>query len=135
MFTIVGYSTAPSGEAFELNRFLLRPIYLSILGYMIAYWGRREIEYKKRLAILKDINKLYNPLFGIDQTMNAILQKILFSFDADACFLIKANADVSSYKLRQSWRENPEQVTFHSHTAAKILFIKGDGRNSYRRQS
>ncbi|MCA1637597.1 MAG: histidine kinase [Acidobacteria bacterium] len=110
MFTIVGYLTAPAGEEFELNRFLLKPVYLCVLGYMIAYWGGWELKYKERLAILKDINKLYNPRFGIDQTMNAFLQKILFSFDAYACLLITANADMSSYKLRQSYRENPDQA-------------------------
>jgi hypothetical protein len=39
LFTVVGYATVPPEPAFELNRFLLRPIYLLVLGYMIAYWG------------------------------------------------------------------------------------------------
>ena len=38
LFSIVGNLTALSGDEFELNRTLLRPIYLSVLSYMIAYW-------------------------------------------------------------------------------------------------
>src|SRR5262245_46813897 len=37
-FTLIGYVTA-SKTNFELDRFLLRPVYLLVLGYMIAYWG------------------------------------------------------------------------------------------------
>ena len=66
LFTVVGYLFAPSGADFELNRFLLRPFYLSVLGYMIAYWGERELAHKKRLEALRNINNLYNPRFGID---------------------------------------------------------------------
>lgn len=109
MFTIVGYLTAPTGADFELNRLLLRPTYLSILGYMIAFWGGREIAHRKRLEILKDINKLYNPRFGVDQTLAAIMQKILVSFDGDSCLLITHRSG-SNYLLRQCYRENPQQA-------------------------
>src|SRR4030095_15290804 len=51
----IGFAAAPSGTAFELNRLLLRPIYLVVLGYMIAYWGGFEIQLKRRLALLKEV--------------------------------------------------------------------------------
>ena len=36
LFIFVGYATAPAEPHFQLNRFLLRPVYLLVLGYMIA---------------------------------------------------------------------------------------------------
>ncbi|MCU1289893.1 MAG: hypothetical protein JWN60_2122 [Acidobacteria bacterium] len=112
MFIFVGYVTVPYGESFELNRFLLRPVYFGVLGYMVAYWGGRELTHKKRLEILKDINNLYNPRFGIDKTLSAILQKILISFDADSCLLITADQNSSNYSIRQCYREEPEQALY-----------------------
>jgi signal transduction histidine kinase len=112
LFTVLGYVAAPAGESFELNRFLLRPVYLGILGYMISFWGGQELRNKRRLAVLKDINRLYNPRFGVDQTIAAILQKILDSFKADSCLLITSNGTSSGYLLRQSYRANPEQAIY-----------------------
>lgn len=51
LFGLEGWLTAAilsgpsfSEYGFEWNGFLLRPIYLLVLGYMIAYWGGYEIE-------------------------------------------------------------------------------------------
>src|SRR5690348_299765 len=41
LFTLIGLTVTPLEANFELNRFLLRPIYLLVLGYMMAYWGIR----------------------------------------------------------------------------------------------
>ena len=111
LFTTLGYLAAPT-ENFEVNRFLLRPIYLGILGYMISFWGGQELRNKRRLAVLKDINRLYNPRFGVDQTAAAILQKILDSFEADSCLFITANQNSSGWDLRRSYRANPEKAIY-----------------------
>src|SRR4029079_14685677 len=39
LFTVVGYAAAAAPFNLQLNRFLLRPIELMVLGYLIAYWG------------------------------------------------------------------------------------------------
>src|SRR6185295_19916113 len=49
-FTLIGYATAPADSTFELNRFLLRPVYLLVLGYMIAYWWPDEEFSKVRIS-------------------------------------------------------------------------------------
>jgi len=77
LFTIIGYTTAPKGPQFELNRFLLRPIYLLVLGYMIAYWGGFEIEMRRRLGLLKEVSSISNPRFGINHTIGMVLQRLL----------------------------------------------------------
>src|SRR5215471_4862688 len=91
-FSIVGFTTAPSEPAFELNRFLLRPIALLGLGYMTAHWGGREIAFKRRLALLKDITTLANPRFGVDATLSSVMEQLRAFYDADACLLATADS-------------------------------------------
>jgi len=101
LFTIVGLLTAPSGPEFQLDRLFLRPILLLILGYMISRWGGFKINLRNRLQLLKDATIFSNPRFGIDRTINAILESLRAFYDADACLLvILANtADGKSYQL------------------------------------
>ncbi|MBI3326543.1 MAG: histidine kinase, partial [Nitrospinae bacterium] len=75
-FTSIGLATAPVAAEFELNRFLLRPIYLLALGYMTAYWGGSEIALKRRLTLLKDVSRLSNPRFGVDRTLGMIVEQL-----------------------------------------------------------
>ncbi len=86
LFTVIGYLSAPAGQ-FEINRFLLRPLYLLLLGYLMAYWGGREIELKKRLSLLRDLINLSNPRFSVGQTVGAMLNRLQLFYDADSCFL------------------------------------------------
>lgn len=44
IFTVVGYAAAPQSQDFELNRFLIRPVYLILFGCLISYWGGQEIK-------------------------------------------------------------------------------------------
>lgn len=87
LFTVVGYLTAPGGQEFELNRFLLRPVYLLVLGYMMAYWGGREIKHKQRLGFLREITRLSNPRFGVSYTIGSMLQQLQSFYNADLCLL------------------------------------------------
>ena len=79
LFTVVGLAASLGGPDFELNRFLLRPIYLLVLGYMMAYWGGREIRLKRRLSLLKEITTLSNPRFGVSQTVGSMLGQLLMT--------------------------------------------------------
>lgn len=91
-FTLIGYATATKSN-FELDRFLLRPVYLLVLGYMIAYWGGREIRLKRRLNLLKEINLLANPSFGVSETIDALLQRLRDYYQADDCWLVISDTD------------------------------------------
>jgi signal transduction histidine kinase len=88
LFTVIGFATAPTGPGFELNRFLMRPIYLLVLGYMMAYWGGCEIELKRRLSLLKEVTKLSNPRFDVSYTIGSMLSKLQVFYDAESCLLI-----------------------------------------------
>jgi len=88
LFTVIGFATAPTGPGFELNRFLMRPIYLLVLGYMMAYWGGCEIELKRRLSLLKEVTKLSTPRFDVSYTIGSMLSKLQAFYDAESCLLI-----------------------------------------------
>ena len=108
LFAVVGYLTRPVGEDFELNRSLIRPVYLLAIGYMMAYWGGFEIAYKRRLALLNDVSALSNPRFGIDRAVGSFMQRLRAFYDADACLLVQADPAVGTYRLRRAGTSDPE---------------------------
>jgi signal transduction histidine kinase len=108
LFTVVGYAAAPGWPEFELNRFLLRPVYLLVLGYMIAYWGGYEIELKQRLALLKDVNTLSNPRFGVGHTITTIMRRVRDFYDADACLLVLGDSAREQFRLTRVGRGEDE---------------------------
>ena len=111
LFTVVGYVTAPAGREFELNRFLLRPVYLLVLGYMMAYWGGREIKHKQRLSFLREITKLSNPRFGASYTIGSMLQELQAFYDADCCLLALVDPVYNDTRLFRLGRgESAESV-------------------------
>lgn len=85
-FVLVGSFADPPILAFELNLSLIWPVYLLALGYMIAKWGGREILFKRRLMLLRDVNAP-NPRAGIDQMIEMNLRRILEFHDAERCVL------------------------------------------------
>ncbi|HEU5090327.1 MAG TPA: histidine kinase, partial [Roseiflexaceae bacterium] len=110
LFTLVGFVAAPKGEQFELNRFLLRPMYLGVLGYMMAYWGGFEITLKRRLALLRDVNTLANPRFGVDRTTAALMARVRSFYNADTCLLVSEEGNRGEYGMRRAERCDPERA-------------------------
>ncbi|HUS14051.1 MAG TPA: histidine kinase [Chloroflexia bacterium] len=108
LFTLVGLTLTPLASNFELNRFLLRPTYLLILGYMMASWGGFEITHKRRLHLLKEVTAIANPRFGVDQTIDWLLTRLRAFYDADVCMLVTQAASPSppvQYQLRRADRQ------------------------------
>jgi signal transduction histidine kinase len=100
LFTVIGYVSAPAGHNFEVNRFLLRPTYLLALGYLMAYWGGAEIDLKRRLALLREVNTLSNPRFGVAHTVVSIMKRVRAFYDAGTALLIlSTTADADSFQL------------------------------------
>jgi signal transduction histidine kinase len=108
LFAVVGYLARPAGEDFELNRFLIRPVYLLAIGYMMAYWGGFEIAYKRRLALLNEVSALSNPRFGIDHAVGSFMQRLRAFYAADACLLVQGDRETDTYHLRRVDRSEPE---------------------------
>ena len=106
LFVTIGYATTPG--PIEPNRFLLRAVYLGSIGYLMAYWGGSEVTHKRRLALLKDVSRLSNPRFGVDQTIGSIITKLRDFYDADSCVLIHPAVVANEYLLRRVERLHPE---------------------------
>lgn len=123
IFITVGYFGTLAGEAFELNRFLIRPLYLCVFGYMMAVWGGREIVFRRRLALLREVNELSNPRFGINRTLQSILSKVRAFYEADRCLLItRLEENPSKSKIWHSTRSSVQitQTGSHDDFAARI---------------
>lgn len=87
LFCSVGLVITPR-HPLELGRALVRPVYLMVLGYMIAYWGEFHVSSTERLALLRDVTTLSNPRFGIDRTIANVLRRLRAFYHADACVLL-----------------------------------------------
>jgi signal transduction histidine kinase len=106
LFVAIGYFTTPT--RIEPNRFLLRPVCLASIGYLMAYWGGSETTHKRRLALLKNVGRSSNPRFGVDQTIHSIMRKLREFYDADACLVINTSAAPDTHILRRVDRRHAE---------------------------
>jgi len=85
-FLVVGSLADPPIVNYELNLALIRPVYLLALGWMIAKWGGREILFKRRLMLLRDVNAS-NARAGLDQVIETNVRRILEFHNAERCVL------------------------------------------------
>lgn len=110
LFSCIGYATAPPGDPFEINRFLLRPVYLLTLGYMTAYWGGGEIKLKRQLSLLRGVTRLSNPRFDVGYTIGSMLLKLRVFYDADHCLIVLADPRDNAYRLFRLRREQTAEA-------------------------
>jgi signal transduction histidine kinase len=92
-FSVVGGLTAPTGPSFELDRSLIRPLYLLVLGYLISHWGEHERRLRARMALLREVTSLSNPRFGIDRMVARLLEAMRSFHAADGCRLVVRDSD------------------------------------------
>jgi signal transduction histidine kinase len=88
LFIVIGLTFAPRGNAFELNRTLIRGVYLFVFGYLFSYWGGFERLLKRRLKLLQEINNRWNPRFGVDHAIGSNLDRLLDFYDGSTCVLV-----------------------------------------------
>lgn len=110
LFSVIGYATAPHGEPFEINRFLLRPVYLLTLGYMTAYWGGGEIKLKRQLSLLRGVTRLSNPRFDVGYTIGSMLFRLREFYDADHCLILLVDPRDNAYRLFRLQREQTAEA-------------------------
>lgn len=108
--TSVGLLVAGPEPEFELNRLLLRPVSLLVIGFVIAWRGGFETLLQRRLALLKEIGRLSNPRFGTDRTIAESLDRLREFYDADDCLLLLAEGDARNVRLRRSTRGDPARA-------------------------
>jgi signal transduction histidine kinase len=112
LFTAVGLFFAPQGREFELNRTLIRAVYLFVFGYLFAYWGGYERLLKRRLRLLQDINNLWNPRFGVDHAIGSNLDRLLAFYNGSACVLVlRRPTTPASFFMYTVARDKPGEST------------------------
>jgi signal transduction histidine kinase len=65
----------------------------TVFGLMISYWGDSSNKLERRLLFLKHITHIANPRFGVDQTLDMILQKLQTFYEAESCLLVMTDAN------------------------------------------
>ncbi|MGQ0749212.1 MAG: sensor histidine kinase [Betaproteobacteria bacterium] len=105
---MAGIAFAPSGDQFELNRMLIRSVYLFVFGYLFAYWGGYERLLKRRLRLLQDINNLWNPRFGVDHAIGSNLDRLIAFYGASSSVLVLRRPTMpASFRMYSASREKP----------------------------
>jgi signal transduction histidine kinase len=86
----VGLLAAPPGP-FDQTRFVIRPLAIAGLGYVLAFWGGAELALKRKLLLLKELSVAANPRFGVDWTIELILRRLMNFWSASYCLILLAH--------------------------------------------
>jgi signal transduction histidine kinase len=86
----VGLMASPPGP-FDQTRFVMRPLAVLGLGYILSYWGGAELALKRKLILLKELSLAANPRFGVDWTIELILRRLMHFWDASYCLILLAH--------------------------------------------
>lgn len=70
------------------GRVLLRAVVLLAFGRVIAQLGELHILAARRQALLRELNQVANPRFGIERSMTAALERVRAFFMADSCLML-----------------------------------------------
>lgn len=84
----------------QVHRLLLRPVFLGVLGFLMASRGGLEITLKRRMSLLHEVSRLSNPRFGVDRTIGQVLRRVRAFYDADRCVLLARDPGRSDLGLR-----------------------------------
>jgi len=72
----------------EVGRAALRAVYLVVFGYAISYLGGHERLLRGRLALLKDMNDVWSPRFGVDHLYGVNLDLLRKFYGGNSCILV-----------------------------------------------
>jgi signal transduction histidine kinase len=77
----------------SIQLLLLRATFVLALGYMIAWWGGLAVDQRRRLALLRDVSRLSNPRFGVQHTLDSLMEKLLRFYGGTTCVLLMQDVD------------------------------------------
>lgn len=77
----------------QLHVLLLRATFVLALGYMIAFWGGLAVDQRRRLALLRDVSRLSNPRFGVQHTLDSLMEKLLRFYGGATCVLLMQDSE------------------------------------------
>ena len=140
LFSVISYLIPPPEGDFEVNRFLLRYVCLLVIGYMIAYWSGAEIRLRNRLRLLKEVSLLSNPRFGVDQTIQSIIETVRGFYNADTCLLIFSKTSNGGgpyylYRTNRAEPKNQKPAEMTQETAWMLLLASPTQAAIYRKRA
>lgn len=84
----------------DVPSLLLRTTFLLALGYMCVYWGESKVQLTRQLVLLRDVSRLSNPRFGVDQTITNVLEKTRDFYNASLCILVIKDSTSGTCSIR-----------------------------------
>ncbi|HEY7447650.1 MAG TPA: histidine kinase [Vicinamibacterales bacterium] len=89
----------PAGPLFSLGCLLG-------VGTIAARRGGYQFTARRRRALLREAGSLANPRFGVDRTIDALLERLREFFEAETCILTTGlDADVDTVTSRRTWND------------------------------
>jgi signal transduction histidine kinase len=132
LFVAVGVSSpGESGQSVSL----VPAAYLLIFGYLISYFGGYERMLRRRLALLREINNLWSPRFGVDHTHGTNLDRLLQFYGGKSCVLIlRRPTPALNYVMYSASRDKPgysSTPSYVAESAAGALLRLPDSLGAY----
>lgn len=132
-FLVVGLPTSPGGALFELNRALIRPLTLVILGNVLAREGGAQHRARRQLALLAAINAVGNPRLGADRTLAHAATRIREIYEIDECLILLRQDAADPFLLVRANRAGEEKLERYPRAAADALMALPDDASVLRR--
>jgi signal transduction histidine kinase len=123
LFTVFGCLTAPDPPEFEQRRFLIRPLYLLVLGYLVARWGGLEVMHRRRLEVLRELGAISSPRLGIDHVAGLVLHRIAGHFEAAEAAVLMEHASPPAMTLWRASAADPEGAASPREVPAAIARV------------
>jgi signal transduction histidine kinase len=119
-----------AGQAAVAN-VLLRAIVLLALGRMVSHWGEALLDNRRRIALLRDVSRLSNPRFGVDQTIASVLEYTRSFFGASTCLVLIRDGEDGGWRLRSAnGKGNAPLAGQHLDDEVAALFSRAAPRSS-----
>ena len=118
LFASIELGIAQVNGQLQHGNTLVPAAYLLAFGYLIAYFGGYERLLRRRLALLREINNLWNPRFGVDHTHGINLDRLLEFYGASSCVLVlRRPAPALNYVMYSATRDKPGHSSTPSYVA------------------
>ena len=109
LFITGGILIQPSGDnaawPFDMTRFLVRILYLVVLGYLMAHWGGLKSRLNRQMMFLQEIATASPPRLGIRNLVSSAVNKLREFYDADTCLLLLDEPSTSEHSLYRTKRD------------------------------
>lgn len=112
--TLLGVTTVLWIDAFWLAAMLFCPndypdpsliFLLSIAAYVavglkVLLWAQGELDQRRKLTLLINVSRLSNPRFGVDHTINNMMQLTAQFYRASSCILVMREPEQGAWSIR-----------------------------------